>query len=115
MLLLLVLLQAPQVLDRYECQGEHPQGKYEVSLTVVHEQDNYFLLWESHQAGIQTVQAKGFGIRTEDTFSAVYVTLNGQLGVIHYKVTAGRLEGVWAVGNGQMFVEVCSSGRRSSA
>ena len=114
LLSLLVLLQAPQVspqvLGRYECQGEVPTGAYRMNLTVVQDRDNYYFTWSN--AIVQA--AKGLGVRVGDHLSVVFVTATNQIGVINYKIGAARLDGTWAMGGGETFTETCGSGRLDS-
>lgn len=99
---LALALQAALV-GNYTCEGVNRDGKYAVSLQVTQEGDNYFLFWRD-----STESYKGLGVRQGDNLAVVFVTEAGGIGVIHYEVKGGVLNGVWAAGDGVKYTEVCT-------
>ena len=97
-LLALALLQAPA---NYTCEGVNEDGKYAVKLEVHQHGDNYFLVWTD-----ETGSYEGFGIKEGDKFAAVFV-VQGGVGMVLYEDKGGVLDGVWAVGDGKKYTEVC--------
>lgn len=99
------------VLERYMCTGEtrsNPLEKskeYKLVLDVERFKDNYALTWFSNR-----VQSRGIGFRKGDTLSVTFVMENGNLGVVSYAISVGKLAGGWAFGDGQIYPENCEKG-----
>lgn len=93
---------------KYLCRGQTPQGPYDMALQITTEENNFFLVWTSNK-----VEAKGLGVRIDNAFSAVFMTHQGNVGIITYRITRGMLEGYWAAGDGKLYKEVCSVGHLS--
>lgn len=100
------------LLEAYKCSGESPRGKYTLPLKIKRQGENYFLFWgQNEQLGI--------GIRTGDTLSLFFSNLEGKTpdgksvysagGVAAYTIGPGILTGKWAVGDGNVYIENCSS------
>lgn len=111
LLLALVLLQAPELRERYHCQGVTPEGVYEMTLHVEKKDDNYYITWTVPQG----ITAKGVGFLDGDHFTAVFITAKNNIGVIAYRVTKVGLDGKWISGNGMVFSETCTFGKPSQA
>ena len=102
--LLLALLQTPQpeVLKSYNCSGISGGRSYETVLTVSEREKNFLFNWNDGN--------QGMGFRTDNKLAVVFLTPKGGLGVVLYTITHGRMEGLWAGGDGQIYPETCISG-----
>ena len=79
--------------SHYEANGSNPDGsKYTGSVSIKVISDTTFdIVWK---IGDETYE--GFGMRMNDTLSATY-TINGEPGLVMYKVDGNGLTGAWAV------------------
>lgn len=108
-LLVLLFVQAPELREQYLCQGSTPQGSYEMVLRIEKKDDNYHIAWLTPQG----VQARGVGFVEGEHFTAVFITVKDNIGVISYRITKVGLDGKWISGNGMKFTENCSFGVQS--
>jgi len=79
--------------SRYEASGSNPDGsKYTGTATVTVISDTtYTIVWK---IGDSTYE--GFGMRLNDSLAATY-TIDGDPGLIIYKVDGDGLTGAWAI------------------
>lgn len=106
-LLVMALLQTPEIRERYECHGATSQGAYDISLEITREGENLSLYWIRPQG----IQARGRGLVSGEQLIAVFVNDREQFGMISYRITKGGLEGVWFSGSGMQFFENCAVGK----
>ncbi|MDR3461335.1 MAG: hypothetical protein P4L76_03345 [Beijerinckiaceae bacterium] len=86
--------------SKYTATGTNPDGsKYTGTATVQILSDTTFAIQWSINGSIY----KGFGMRRNDALAATY-TVDGEPGLVVYKVDGNGLDGVWAIrgenGNG---------------
>ncbi len=86
--------------SRYDAVGKNPDGsQYAGTATVQILSDTTFAI----QWSINGSTYKGFGMRRNDALAATY-TVDGEPGLVIYKVDGNGLDGVWAIrgenGNG---------------
>ena|SRR3990167_4200578 len=101
-LLFLALVQVLLSSGEYKCEGTTPMGKYQLFLDVQVRGNIYDLIWHDNM-----VQAQGFGVRNGDNLAVIYRTILGEFGVSNYKLSPGRLDGMWSIGDGEIYPEVC--------
>lgn len=100
---------ATDVAGTYQCSGETLEGQtYTLDLTISADGETWKLVWTDR--GIR--QAQGIGILDGDVLAGAYMSTNGIVGVVHFHVAAGRLDGQWAVAYGPLAPEVCTQGER---
>ena len=92
----------PSILVDYKCTGVSGNHPYKTELVIKQQEGNYFLNWNDGN--------QGMGFRKGDQLVVVFVTQKGGLGVVLYSITPGRLEGLWAAGDGQIYPETCMAG-----
>ena len=85
---------------KYTATGTNPDGsKYTGTATVQPQSDTTFAIQWSIGGSVY----KGFGMRRNDALAATY-TIDGEPGLVIYKVDGNGLDGLWAVrgenGNG---------------
>ncbi|WP_158815923.1 hypothetical protein [Methylocapsa sp. S129] len=86
--------------SKYKAVGTNPDGsEYSGTATVQIISDTTFAIqWQ-----IAGVAYKGFGMRRDDALAATY-TIDGEPGLVIYKVDGNGLNGLWAIrgrsGNG---------------
>ena len=109
---LLVPAQAgPRMLTpgTYSCAGKQEGHVYTLSLVIQERGNTYELAWSAAH-GHPKLMA-GLGVPDGNHLAVAIVSPNGGMGVAHYTITPGRLDGVWTNGNGAIETEVCTSGR----
>jgi hypothetical protein len=79
--------------SKYSVSGSNPDGsKYSGTANVkVISESTFTIKWS-----IAGATYEGFGMRMNDTLSATY-TIDGEPGLIIYKVDGNGLNGIWAV------------------
>lgn len=83
----------PSPVGTYKCSGTQAQGKsYQIALAVEGQDSVYKLTWTDIQSG--AVVMIGFGVTQDGQLAGMFFG-NGVYGSVIYRVTAGRLEGVW--------------------
>lgn len=95
----------PKLTGRYKCTGiDDRQNKYAIALEVRARDEGFLLLW-THPNG--RVSARGLGLRDESKL-VVSFTDGRAMGVAHYAITPGVLNGRWWAGGGAVLSETCS-------
>lgn len=108
LLVLLVALATPKVQPLYKCEGDSPQGKYTMPLSVEQHGDSYLFVWAEGQI-------VGIGLRKENQLAVAFVNQKtGGVGVNLYEVADNQLRGEWNSG-GKTYREVCTVGGGSNA
>ena len=108
---MLARLQGPRpptggVVGRYECEGEISTGaSYRLQLDIVVVGDTYQLTWTEGSVAV----LHGLGLFMNDHL-AVALVAQGRFGVAMYRVTPGRLTGLWTGGGPTVLPEICVTG-----
>lgn len=103
--------QAPasSLVGTYTCRGTQEGGPYTLHLTVkTHGPSSWLLLWSETKDS--TPMMSGLAIRQHDQLAVALVSVEGHLGVASYVITAGHLNGLWAMGGGSVWPEHCQMG-----
>lgn len=110
LLLALVALAAPlAVVGSYQCAGTDKGKPYDMELDILPLGDTYEFAWRD---GGQVVMV-GLAVPDGDHLAVALVSPQGGIGVAHYAVRPGRLDGVWAKGDGSIQTERCQQGRNA--
>lgn len=90
----------------YACDGTDPNGEpYGLALRVAKVGESYSLLWHRDERP----QLWGLGLLVDGILAAAFVGSPGSniAGIVHYRVSPDRLDGVWAAQYGQRLTETC--------
>ena len=97
---------------RYSCTGiDHRETRYAVELEIRAHDGGFFLLWSQPDGRLS---ARGLGLREGSTLVASF-TDGRAMGVAHYAITGGTLNGRWWVGGGPLLTETCHQGDAKDA
>ena len=91
----------------YECTGTRGVVQYAVPLIVEAHGKAYRLQWGTPPQ----IQIIGLGIAQHGVLAVALVSSGGGVGVAHYLISPGWLEGVWTRGDGSLDTERCRLGR----
>lgn len=95
----------------YSCRGWQRGKDYAVTLTVKPFGETYEAAW--FFVGEAAPAIVGLGLVDHNDLAITLVSKSGALGVALYRITPGKLEGVWSAGDGTLEPEVCRSGREA--
>ena len=100
----------PTLAGQYLCEGRNGDGStYQLDLEVRAEGDSYQFAW--FWLGEQ--RYGGFGVYEDGHAAVVFSDADGHIAVTLYRFVDGALRGTWTAGDGELYIETCSAGRRA--